>query len=547
MAEADRPLRIAVGGIFHETNSFATASMGLTPLSDFCRGNALGAGPLKGDAVLRAHRGARTPIGGYIDGAAALAPAGELVPLLAGSACPSGTIADAAYEAMRDELCARLRAALPVDAVALDLHGAGAAESYEDIELDLGRALRAVVGPAVPLVATWDLHGNVSPACARVFDYMANILTYPHVDGYARARDATRLLPRLAAGALRPRAHVERVPTLLPLCMMCTMDGHPAAELRELCEAASARAGVLSCSVFHGFPYADIRVVGTSVLCTAESDAALAERTAREVARWIWEHRERFRFDVAGADAAVDEALRFACGAPPPSHAEKDGGGKRARVDGARRPVVVNETADNTGCGAPGDSTHLLRAMLAARPADRGARACFATLWDPALAARAAAAGVGATLERVSIGGAHDPELLGAPLAVPSARVRCVSDGEVVNSGPMLTGERVRLGVCARLELGDSGVDVVVASSRAQTLDVEPFLLHGLDVSRYELVGLKSSTHFRAAFTPLAARIITADEPGLASGRLEVFEARRTRPPLTPMWPISEAASYSYM
>ena len=148
---------------------------------------------------------------------------------------------------------------------------------------------------------------------------------------------------------------------------------------------------------------------------------------------------------------------------------------------------------------------------------------------------------------RVSIGGAHDPELLGAPLAVPSARVRCVSDGEVVNSGPMLTGETVRLGVCARLELGDSGVDVVIASSRAQTLDVEPFLLHGLDVSRYELVGLKSSTHFRAAFTPLAARIITADEPGLASGRLEVFEARRTRLPLTPMWPISEAASYSHV
>ena len=143
------------------------------------RGNALGAGPVLGDAVIETNVGVRSGIGGYIDTAPEIGA--ELVPLLFGSAAPSGTIADEAYEYMRDELLSRLRDAMPVDAVALALHGAGAAESYEDIEGDLGRRVREVIGPDVPLVATWDLHGNISQECAATYDFMCCYHTYPHV------------------------------------------------------------------------------------------------------------------------------------------------------------------------------------------------------------------------------------------------------------------------------------------------------------------------------------------------------------------------------
>lgn len=123
-----------------------------------------------GEAVIETNVGVRSGIGGYIDTAPEIGA--ELVPLLFGSAAPSGTIADETYEYMRNELVSRLKDNLPVDAVALCLHGAGVAESYPDIEGDIGRAIREVVGPDVPLVSTWDLHGNISKECAATFDFM---------------------------------------------------------------------------------------------------------------------------------------------------------------------------------------------------------------------------------------------------------------------------------------------------------------------------------------------------------------------------------------
>lgn len=199
---------------------------------------------------------------------------------------------------------------------------------------------------------------------------------------------------------------------------------------------------------------------------------------------------------------------------------------------------MLNETADNTGCGAPGDSTHLLRAMIASGlPAGS---ACFSTIYDPEVAAQAHAAGVGATID-VQLGGKLDPEMHGAPI-LGRATVRTLTDGEFKLVGPMNTNGIVRLGLSARLEI--SGVDVVVASERVQTLDIGSFALHGIDIATYKLVGLKSSTHFRAGMTPHASQIITADEPGLASGRLEVFESLRQHAPQVAHWPIAADAEY---
>jgi microcystin degradation protein MlrC len=217
--------------------------------------------------------------------------------------------------------------AVAVAAVALCLHGAGAAESYEDIEGDIGQRIRSVVGPNVPLVATFDLHGNISQACAQVFDFMCCYHTYPHVDGYERAQEAMRLLPRLLSG-LRPAVFLERVPTLLPVTMCCTMaqayDGAngPAHELLQLCQAMERKPGVIDCSVFHGFPYADITIVGTSVYVATEGSIELAEDIAKQVGAWIWNNRERFSLDVLGASGAVARAV--------------------AAADGASKPVVLN-------------------------------------------------------------------------------------------------------------------------------------------------------------------------------------------------------------
>jgi microcystin degradation protein MlrC len=195
------------------------------------------------------------------------------------------------------------------------------------------------------------------------------------------------------------------------------------------------------------------------------------------------------------------------------------------------RPVIINETSDNPGGGAPEDATHLLRAMLDAKLED----ACMGFMFDPETAAQAHKAGTGATIN-VRLGGKHE-KLHGEPIEA-EAYVKCLTDGKFTQQSPMGRGARVDLGPMARLIIG--GIDVLVSSVRTQTLDPEVFLLHGIDVTRYKIVAIKSSNHFRAGFEPIAHKIIRVDTPGLVSVDLSSFPYVRIA---HPVWPLDENAA----
>jgi microcystin degradation protein MlrC len=487
-------IRVAIGGLGHETNTYAATVTGITERSSFMV--ARGAGIL-------AMAGTRTYIGGML---AAAEEAGiEVVPTFWAYAYPSGTIGAATYRGLRDELVAALRDAGPVDAVCLELHGAAVAEGVDDVEGDVGRAVREVIGD-VPLTCALDLHGNLSDDMAALFDAMFGNQLYPHTDSFERGHEAMAILPRLLAGELRPVTHIEHLPMLLPTST--TEPGFPAAAMNEVCADVERRPGVVDCTVFHGFPHSDSPLVGVHVVVTTDGDAALARSAATEVGDWVWEHREDFTPESLSPEVALAVA---------------------ARDDGF--PVVINDTADNPGGGTPGDATHVLRAFLEAGLTD----ACFAMIADPAVVRQAIDAGVGASID-VHLGGKHD-ELHGAPIAA-TAYVHSISDGRVTLRGPMLTGVTMQLGPMCRLRIG--GVDVIVSSAPSQTFDPEVFLLHGIDVRRYRYVGLKGSQHFRAGFAGVAARVVTADSPGLTTLRMDVFDhASAPRP----MWPIDTAAA----
>jgi microcystin degradation protein MlrC len=484
-------VRIALGGISHETNTYADAVTGPTDLTRFV--------VRRGDRMLVA-RGTETFVGGFLDGCDEIGA--EPVPTLWAFAGPSGTITANAFATLRDELLDRLAAAGPLDAVALELHGAGVVDGIDDLEGHLAAAVRALVGPDVPIVAALDLHGNVTDQMAATIDAFFGNHLYPHTDSRARGYEAVTAVPQLLAGTWKPVTAVEHLPMLLPPA--ATEPGEPAAEMNEVCRAIEARPGVIDCTVFHGFPYVDVPNVGVHVVVTTDDDPTLAAECAREVGSWIWEHRERFRKEAHSPESAVLTA--------------------RSLVAGGAAPVVVNETSDNPGGGSPGDGTHLLRAMLEADLQD----AAFGFVADPEVAEQAHRAGVGARLE-MRLGGKHG-DLHGAPVEV-SGIVRTLSDGRFVLQH-MMRGTRINLGRSARLQCG--GVDVIVTSEPFQTLDAEIFLLHGIDVTRCSVVGLKSSQHFRAGFGHLAGAILTADAPGLTTNHVEVFEHPRAGRALWP-------------
>lgn len=461
-------MRLAIGGISHETNAALQRN---TVRADF--------EITRGDEIF-VRRAGRTYVGGML--AAAEQLRAEVVGTLHAYAFPSGVIRGDDYQLLKDELLEALCSILPVDAVALDLHGAGAAEGVPDLEGDLCAAVREVVGPKVPLVVTHDLHGHVTDAEMAVVDLALGVHHYPHDDMFERGAEAVLAVPRLLAGEWRPVSHVERLPLLVPPLTTYTGAGQRAL---AICQDAERAADVLDCTFMHGFPFTDSALHGAQVVVTTNAAPDLARTVAREVADKIWEMREEMTVEHPQPDEAVRRALAF-----------------------GRGPVVLNETSDNPGGGAPCDGTHLLRALIAARPAG----ALFAGIRDPQVVDQAWAAGEGATID-VTLGGKTDA-LHGDPLE-GLARVVALTDGDVRLRAPMGGGGLARYGRTALLEL--DGVRVIVISQPEQVYDDALLASHGVDPASCSVICLKSSHHFRSGWERVASAVVTTDPPGVTT------------------------------
>ena len=313
-------MRIAIGEIAHETNAFRA---GLTGVAQF---QALEW--QHGAEILDMHTGVRDYLGGMIAAGSQLGI--EIVPTFAATAEPSATIARDAYVTMRDELLQALSSAGPVDAICLSLHGAGSAEGIDDVEGALLADVRDAVGPDFPLVATLDLHGNMTPAMVEHADLLLHCHEYPHVDCYERGMEAITSASRLVRGEIHPHMHLETLPMMISPAT--TMEG-PGRDVTQACVAWESRPGMIDCAFVHGFPQTDVPIIATSVLATADGDPELARTAAQAVARQIWEMREAFRDELPG----VEEAVRMALAAEAIAGRHRRGIGQLGRRRSRRR------------------------------------------------------------------------------------------------------------------------------------------------------------------------------------------------------------------
>ncbi len=485
-------MRIAIGEVMHETNTFRP---GITEIDAFKTSQWE-----HGEEIRQRHTGVRDSLGGMLAGGARLGV--EIVPTFAATAEPSATIGRAAFAELQRELLTGLAAAGPLDAVCLSLHGAGSAEDRDDIEGALLAEVRQLIGPDVPLVVTLDLHGHLTQAMLEHADILLNCHEYPHVDLYERGEEAVGLAVKLVRGEIAPVTHAVILPMLLPPAT--TLTG-PGKRITDACYAREEHPAVLDCAIVHGFPHTDVPICSTAVVVTTNGAPETARQIAEEVATMLWEMREQFREEFPSPAMAVAQALSL-----------------------VESPVVIAEISDNSGGGAPGDGTNLLRALLAANAPET----VFGFITDAEVARAAHEAGAGATIA-ISLGGKSD-DLHGTPIKT-EAYVKALTDGRFRLTNPMGAGSEVNLGPMARLIIGN--VDVLVASERAQTLDPEVFLLHGIDVTRYKVVALKSQQHFRGGFAGVAGAIIRTDSPGATTSTLSNLPYQRVQ---RPIWPLDQ-------
>ncbi|WP_340322117.1 M81 family metallopeptidase [Chelatococcus albus] len=468
-------VRIAVGGFLHETNTFAPSKAGY---GDFEEGG--GWPPLSvGRAVVEATRDVNIGICGFI--AEAEARGWELVPTLWCAASPSAHVREETYERIAGTIVGGIAAAGPLDGVYLDLHGAMVAEHLDDGEGELIARVRRVIGPAVPLVVSLDLHANVTPAMVEGADALVAFRTYPHVDMAETGRRAARHLARLLAGGRFAKAF-RQLPFLIPISWQYTG--------MEPCRGIYARLAALegeavpTLSFAPGFPAADIPDCGPSVVAYGRSRAE-AEAAADAIARLVMASEAAFDGEILSPDEGVRRAMAIAAG--------------------ARKPVVIADTQDNPGAGGDSDTTGMLRALVA----HRAPRAALGVIVDPAAAAAAHAAGEGATVT-LALGG-RSGVAGDAPFEATFA-VEALSDGIFTAPGPYYGGSRMNLGPSACLRIGD--VRVVVGSRKAQLADQAMFRHVGIEPTEQAILVNKSSVHFRADFEPIAEAILVCAAPG---------------------------------
>jgi len=452
-----------------ETNTFVSAPTGLGSYEEY--------GIFRGDASTRDAAG----YGLYaVEVRRQLAAEGhETVESLLAFAQPLGRTVRSVYERLRDEILDDLRKAGPVDGVILVLHGAMVADGYDDCEGDVISRVRDIVGPNVPIGVSLDLHCHFTQKMLDAADAIICYKEYPHTDAFERLTELIRIVVDTAQGRVRPVTAVHD----------CRMVGkwhttrEPMAGFVRRMQEAEKLPGVLSVSLGHGFPWADVPESGAKLWVVTDNEPALAAKLAEELGRGFWD----LRHETGVPSLSIEETLAQAMATP----------------DG---PVVIADTADNPGGGATSDSTFMLRAVV-----ERGiGDVAFGGVWDLGAVQLCRDAGEGASFE-LRLGGKCGPAS-GDPIDLHVTVKRVVE----AHSQGGLSGVRTPMGPCVWVQAAD-GVDIVLISKRNQVIGADLFTGLGIDLAAKKLVIVKSAQHFHAEFGPIAKSVLYVSTPASLS------------------------------
>jgi microcystin degradation protein MlrC len=487
-------VRIAVGMVYHESNTFFSQPMTL----DKFREKDLHFGP-----EIAAHwTGTCSEMGGFIEG---IRHSGfELVPIFAAWGMPAGSLTNDTFAFLSQSLVLPLEQEGPFDGVLLALHGAMVADSFPDADGELLRRVREVIGRKTPLVVTLDYHANMTEEMVRWPDAIVGYDTYPHIDQFERGVEAVRILEGMLKRGLRPRVALARRPLFPHILRQLTGSG-PMADAMLLVHELEHQSDIVSISVSAGFPYSDVPDAGFSVYAVAHEDVNIGSRAAEQVAEFVWQRRGDFQVQLPLAEAAVAEALLQPVGL-----------------------TVLADVGDNLGAGTPGDGTFLLRELIR-----QGARGALVLLCDPQAVSAALRAGVREQVQ-LKVGGKVD-EFHGASIEINGV-VRTLSDGVYQNVGPMRDGVVDDQGRTAVIDAG--GVLLVLTERRMPMWNLQQLRSLGIEPTRLRIICVKSSIAYRAAYEPIARKIIEVDTPGLAAADVSRFEYKKLKRPIYPIDPL---------
>lgn len=527
-----RSKRVFVGSLATETNTFSPLRTDLRDFKDsfYAEPGAHPETPTLCSAVFPVARSRRAEHGwDLIEGTATWAE-------------PGGVINQRTWELLRDQMLAEIRAAMPLDAVVLGLHGAMVAQDCLDCEGELLAAIRAVTGPETVIGATLDPHSHLSALRVENANLLVAFKEFPHTDFVIAAEDLVRLVARALKGEIRPvlsvfdcrmidvlptsrqpmRGFVDRMRALEnnggnlgenPVgnasdnreenrgnnSAQNPVENQAANHVENLClergstgeetggglsEKIGKTSGspMLSISAIHGFMAGDVPDLGAKIIVVTDDEPEAGAALARKLGLELFALRGTTRPEFLSAEEALDQAFATARGVE-------------------RGPVVIADVWDNPGGGVAGDSTFVLRQLIC-----RGARnTALASIWDPIAVRTCFSAGEGARL-RLRFGGKMS-DSAGDPVDADVVVRRTVA-GAVQSFGASV----VPLGDSVWIEI--DGLHVILNTVRSQVFNPDIFSNLGLDPLAMDVLVVKSTNHFQDAFSRIAGKILYAAVDG---------------------------------
>ena len=490
-------MRIAIASLMEEANSFSPTPTTVETFESYY--------VYRGDEILTRYGEARTEVPGFL---AVTKESGAVpVPLIAGYAAASGTVTREAFNILVGEMEERLRAAAPVDGLLLALHGALVVDDQPDGDGEIIQRMRGILGPDVPIGVSLDLHGHITPLKLQPNTFHIGYRDYPHIDMFETGERTARILLDVIAGRRKmPAMALAKRPLIVsPVCTRTT-DG-PFRPIALEARRMEREGEVIHAALFPVQPWLDVPDLGFAALVCAE-DEARATAAAEKLADLMWAHRADFFPELTSLDEAVRIGLT------------------------SEGMTLVADAGDAPTGGSAADSAAVLTALLAGG-AHRSGRLSYLTLCDPPAVEAAEEAGAGKPVS-LSVGH-HFSRNDGRPVAV-TGTVLHLSDGhyKMTDGGP--NGMELSMGPSAVIGIG--GIRLLIRTRPSMEWDKAMYESQGLRIRDAAQVFVKSPSHFRQSFGPLAARVLVANTPGPTAPEMTRIPFTRVTRPLYPLDPM---------
>lgn len=481
-------LKIALMGICHESNTFLDKP---TTISDFRKGHWL-----KGQDIRKEYQKAYHEIGGMLE---VLDKEGiEVVPVMYAEATPGGIISSETCNTLLEEMMEELEKILPVDGCLVVPHGAAVSETFADMDGHWLSLLRDKIGKKIPIIGTIDPHANMSQLMASSTDALIAYKTNPHVDQRQVGKEAANILVKLLQKKIRPLQLLIEMPLAISIEQQYT-ENDPCKSLYDYTRQLSRQEGILSVSIVLGFPYADVREMGTSVIIVSDDNEDLALSVGKQLESYIIRNKEGFN----GNKKDISSVLPL--------------------LADSKKPVLMLDMGDNVGGGAPGNSTFLLEALE-----QYGKCKFFICLYDPGSVMQAEKYRTG-DIFNISI--VNDEDLIKA--YVISVTLLQLTDGRFRETDPRHGGQ-VNYDMGHTAIVSTKGNIIMLTSLRVPPFSLKQLTSFDISPEDFDVIVAKGVNAPIAAYASVCPTIMQVNTPGVTQADMTLFNYHNRRKPLFP-------------